>query len=179
MTTRSFRTPRLLLRRPVAGDLAEMVRLNADPEVMRFVGDGKPRTPEATRAGLAKLCDMPRLYEGLGGWVAQERSTGRFVGVFFLVYIPKTTEVEIGYRLRKSAWGKGYATEGAAALLRYGFTELELDRIVAVTYPANQASRKVLCKIGLEDRGMAYYYEKNVCYFVAERARFLSKPKAA
>ncbi len=84
----------------------------------------------------------------------------------------KTVEVEIGYRLPQSAWGKGYATEGAAALLRYGFETVGLDRIIGLTYPANKPSQRVLEKIGMKYQGMGHYFDLDLRYYVAERADF-------
>jgi len=79
----------------------------------------------------------------------------RFVGVFALIYIPDTVEVEVGYRLHKHAWGIGLATEGASALVDYGFETVGLDRIVGLTHAENDASKKVLMKAGLQPRGTA------------------------
>ena len=159
-------------------DLPEIIRLNLDPEVMRYVGEGKPRSPEITEAGLKKLVKMALLYPGLGVWRADEIALKAFVGIFMIVYLPKTVEVEIGYRLIRSAWGRGFATEGASALLRHAFEGIELDRVIAVTHVENLASQKVLRKIGLRDRGTANYYNKQVRYFVAERTKFLAGIKA-
>lgn len=83
-------------------------------------------------------------------------------------------EIEVGYRLMKSAWGRGLATEGARAMLRYGFGERGLDRIVAVTHPDNAASQRVLRKLGLEYRGIGHYYDRDVSYFVIEREKYLA-----
>jgi RimJ/RimL family protein N-acetyltransferase len=76
-------------------------------------------------------------------------------------------EVEVGYRLLPDAWGQGYATEGASALVRYGFGEVGLTRIVGLTHPQNAASQSVLRKAGLRDAGFGQYYGRRVRYFVA------------
>ena len=87
-----------------------------------------------------------------------------------LNYIPKTVEVEVGYRLCQTAWGQGFATEGARALVRYGLVELGLDRVVGLTHPDNEPSKRVLMKAGLQPAGMGRYYDKSLCYFVATKA---------
>jgi len=90
-------------------------------------------------------------FEGFGVWAAVERSTGEFLG-WFEFYPPEgrgPEEAELGYRLRRSAWGKGYATEGSRALIRKGFTELGVRRVVAETMAVNAASRRVMEKAGL------------------------------
>ena len=78
-------------------------------------------------------------------------------------------EVEVGYRLRYGAWGRGFATEGARELVRYGFDDLGLQRIVGVTHPDNEASQRVLQKIGLTDIGWGRYYGRAVRVFETVR----------
>lgn len=162
-------TERLVLRRYERDDLDRLTRLNADPEVMRYIGDGSLRDREQTRAGIARAQRIYDLYPGLGFWVAEEKPKRNFVGVFALIYIPKTVEVEVGYRLVKSAWGRGLATDGARALVRYGLFELGLDRVVGLTHQENDPSKQVLMKAGLQPRGTGHYYDKELCYFVAGR----------
>ena len=88
---------------------------------------------------------------GFGYWAAVEKATGEFLGWFSFrpPHAGNPTEVELGYRLRRAAWGQGYATEGARALIHKGFTELGVQRVVATTFAANLASRRVLEKAGL------------------------------
>ena len=88
---------------------------------------------------------------GFGFWAAVEKSSGQFLGWFCLR--PRDDEdpldVGLGYRLRREAWGKGYATEGARALIQKAFTELRVRRVFAVTYEHNMPSRRVMEKAGL------------------------------
>src|SRR5262249_35836355 len=90
-------------------------------------------------------------YEGFGFWAAVEKATGEFLGWFH--FRPRQDavpgEVEPGYRLRKSAWGKGYAPEGSRALIGKGFTEFCVQRVVAEAMAVNRASRRVMEKSGL------------------------------
>lgn len=167
-------TERLVLRRYEQDDLDRLDRLNRNAEVMRYIGDGSLRTREQTRAGIVRTQRIYDIFPGLGFWIAEEKPRCRFVGVFALIYIPHTVEVEVGYRLAKSAWGRGLATDGARALVRYGLLELGLDRVVGLTHPANDPSKRVLMKAGLEPRGTGRYYERELCYFVAEGSRFSS-----
>jgi RimJ/RimL family protein N-acetyltransferase len=106
----------------------------------------------------------------LGKWCAGERASGRFIGWFSLNYVPKTVEVEVGYRLLPHAWGRGFATEGARALVSHGFETLGLYRIIGLTHPDNAASQRVLQKAGLRDAGWGRYYDRNLRVFVAERS---------
>lgn len=171
-------TEHLVLRRMRHDDLNDIARINADPNVMRYIADGSLRSREVTAANIRRTHRIYEIYPGLGFWVGEEKPKRKFIGVFALVYIPKTVQVEVGYRLRKSAWGRGLATEGARALVRYGMVELGLERIAGLTHPDNIASQSVLMKAGLRRHGMGHYYERDLCYFVAERTNLLSNPKA-
>ena len=152
-TVRIFlETERLVLREFTLADADNLVSLDSDPEVMRFVTGGVPTSREEIEQDI-----LPRFlayYQrpgGYGFWAAIEKSTGTFIGWFH--FRPKEgadpDEAELGYRLRKSAWGKGYATEGSRALIRKGFTEFDVRRVVAETMAVNLASRRVLEKAGL------------------------------
>jgi RimJ/RimL family protein N-acetyltransferase len=145
-------TQRLMLRRFTADDAGNLVNLDADPDVMRFVTGGIPTSrDEIENEFLPAFLGYYQRYEGYGFWAAVEKATGEFLGWFH--FRPRQGavpgEVELGYRLRKSAWGKGYATEGSRALIRKGFTELGVQRVVAETMAVNEASRRVMEKAGL------------------------------
>ena len=162
-------TERLILRRVTFADLDNMAHINGDPEVMRYIGDGSVWTRAQSEARIRRILKVYEVYPGFGMWVGEEKPARRFVGAYALNYIPKTTEVEVGYRLQKSAWGRGLATDGARALVRYGLFELGLGRVVGLTHPDNDPSKHVLMKSGLQASGMGHYYDKELCYFVAER----------
>ena len=92
---------------------------------------------------------------GLSLWVAREKATGAVVGDCGLPPLElRGPDVELGYRLGRSHWGRGLATDAATACLRAGFEELGLDRIVAVAHPDNAVSRRVLEKIGFVYEGL-------------------------
>ncbi len=145
-------TERLVLRRFTEADVDNLVELDGDPEVMRFLTGGKstPRD-EIENDFLPAFLDYYERFEGYGFWAAIEKSTGEFLGWFH--FRPHEgdppDEPELGYRLRRSAWGKGYGTEGSRALIRKGFTELGARRVVASTMAVNTASRRVMEKAGL------------------------------
>jgi RimJ/RimL family protein N-acetyltransferase len=145
-------TERLILRRLTEDDLDNLVELDSDPEVMRYLSDG-PATPR----DVIERDILPRClgsYEGSAGfgvWAAIEKAGGDFLGWISLRSHDDSPpgEVELGYRLRRAAWGKGYATEGSRALIRKGFTELGMRRVVATTYEYNLASRRVMERLGM------------------------------
>ncbi len=146
-------TDRLVLRRFTEADVDNLVELDSDPEVMRYLTGGRPTPREdIENEVLPSWLGYYDRYEGFGFWAAIEKSTGDFLGWFHFRPPKKDSrpgELELGYRLRRSAWGKGYATEGSRALVRKGFTELGVLRVAAFTMAVNAASRRVMEKSGL------------------------------
>jgi RimJ/RimL family protein N-acetyltransferase len=145
-------TERLVLRQFTNDDVDNLVELDSDPEVMRFINGGRP-TPrdEIETDVLPAFLGYHERFAGYGFWAAVERSTGRFLGWFHFRPADGAPpgEVELGYRLGRSAWGKGYATEGSRALIDKGFAEFGVQRVVASTMVVNVASRRVMEKAGL------------------------------
>ncbi len=145
-------TDRLVLRRFTMADADHLVSLDADPDVMHYVTGGIPTSrEEIENEFLPAYLDYYQRYEGYGFWAAIEKETGEFLGWFHFRPGEHAApgEAELGYRLRKSAWGKGYATEGSRALIRKGFTEFGVQRVTAEAMAVNQASRRVMEKAGL------------------------------
>ena len=161
-------TLRLEFRDFVAADLDDLYRLDSDPRVMKYIADGKPASRIAVLQALARIIRYPALYPDLGVWRASRRDTGAFVGWFSLKYAGSSPDIEVGYRLLPQAWGQGFATEGARALVDYGFDDLDLDRIIGVTHPGNKASQRVLLKAGMADIGWGRYYDRRLRLFAAE-----------
>ncbi len=145
-------TDRLVLRPATAADAPDLLALDNDPAVMRYINGGRPTSAEHIRDRT-----LPRLLHDHAGtgtrgyWIAQEKDTGAFLGWFELR--PLTDHdpavVELGYRLNRAAWGRGYATEGARALVDKGFTDLGVQRVTANTMAVNTGSRRVMEKAGL------------------------------
>jgi RimJ/RimL family protein N-acetyltransferase len=142
--TASFRTARLSLRLVRQTDREHLVALECDPEVMRFLSGGRPISDERTDEAAGFL--TPRGGEG-DVWTAAETLSGAFVGWFSLRRV-REGMAELGYRLRRDAWGRAYASEGARGLVARGFAEMGLGSIVARTMAVNHASRRVLEKAG-------------------------------
>jgi RimJ/RimL family protein N-acetyltransferase len=145
-------TERLLLRRFTSDDLDALVELDSDPDVMRYSNGGRPTSREETQTQvLPAFLKYYERFAGFGFWAAVEKSSGEFIGWFHLRPLPgqPEDEPELGYRLRRSAWGRGYATEGSRALICYAFDELKVRRVFATTMTVNVASRRVMEKSGL------------------------------
>jgi len=146
-------TERLILRRFTQADLDNLVELDSDPDVMHFLTGGKPTSREAIQNEILPglLRDYGRRAAS-GRWAAIEKTTAEFLGWFSLRQRANSSadEVELGYRLRRSAWGQGYATEGSRALVRMAFAELGIQRVFAESMAVNTASRRVMEKAGLK-----------------------------
>jgi RimJ/RimL family protein N-acetyltransferase len=143
-------TDRLLLRPWRESDREPFAALNADPAVMEYFA--KPLDRSESDAMVARIMDHFDSH-GFGFWAVEARNVGDLIGMVGLA-IPRfethfTPCVEIGWRLAREHWGKGYATEAARAALRYGFERLGLGEIVAFTVPQNARSRAVMDKLGM------------------------------
>lgn len=147
-----LKTERLRLRRFTGADAGNLHALDSDPEVMRFLEDGRPKSREAVEAEtLPKMLRFHERSDRFGYWAAVERSTGASLG-WFVLHPPEVGgpfEIELGYRLKRSAWGQGYATEGSRVLIREAFAEPGVRRVFAQTMAVNVASRRVMEKAGM------------------------------
>ncbi len=145
-------TERLILRRFTQEDEDALVALDGDPEVMRYITGGPPTPREEIRNDVLPAFlgyyDRP---DGYGFWAAIARDGAEFLGWFHLRPLPEDPPdvPELGYRLRRSAWGKGYASEGARALVDKAFSDLGARRVIASTMAVNVASRRVMEKAGM------------------------------
>ena len=146
-------TERLLQCAFDCGDVDLLTELDADPAVMRFITGGRttPRS-EIENDILPAFLSYYERFDGYGFWAAIEKESDEFVGWFHLRPAPRAPddEPELGYRLRRSAWGRGLATEGARALIDVAFSRLGAQRVVAETMAVNVASRRVMEKADMQ-----------------------------
>jgi RimJ/RimL family protein N-acetyltransferase len=148
-----LQTARLELRRWRWADAHALADLNADPEVMRFIGAGRPLDRGESDGMLARF---EREWEARGYslWAVEDDSgfVG-FCGLTVPTFLPAVLPaVEVGWRLHRSAWGRGYATEAARAAITWGFEELGVGQVLAIVHPDNERSLRVASKIGMTDR---------------------------
>ena len=145
-------TERLVLRGFTPDDVDGLVALDSDPEVMRFINGGEPADPALIRTQtLPRLLHDYPVLSTRGYWAAEEKAARTFLGWFELRPLEEHSAavVELGYRLHRAAWGKGYATEGCRALVATAFTGLGVERITANTMAVNTGSRRVMEKLGM------------------------------
>jgi RimJ/RimL family protein N-acetyltransferase len=140
-----LQTTRLTLSPCSLSDRDDFIALERDPEVMRFLNGGYAVDPSKTNSDVTFL--MPRGTESYV-WTARRKSNNAFVG-WFCLWPERVRMAELGYRLCRIEWGQGLASEGASALVDWGFTSGGYDKIVASTMAVNLGSRRVMEKIGL------------------------------
>jgi RimJ/RimL family protein N-acetyltransferase len=158
----SLETARLVLRAPVPDDAAALAPMYGDPEVMRYVGDGRPLTRAETERSVRRMIQRWEA-DGFGLFTTVRREDEAVIGrVGLLVWNVDTwepttraeanegrTEVEVGYTLGRDYWGQGYATEAAGAVRDYALRELGANRLIALIIHGNTASENVARKLGL------------------------------
>ena len=145
-------TPRLVMRQFTTDDVDNLFDLNRDPQVMRYLTGGRPTPREVIRDEIIPFhLAVYGQFDRLGTWAVESSATGEFLGWFHFRAGPGAdiTNIDLGYRLRRSAWNKGYATEGSRALINKGFTDLGVERVFGHTMTVNTASRRVMEKCGL------------------------------
>jgi RimJ/RimL family protein N-acetyltransferase len=143
----TLETERLRLRGLREEDIAFFTRIYADPQVVRYIGNGQTMDAHATWRSCATILGH-WLLRGYGQWVAEEKATGATLGRVGLYHPEGWPGLEVGWTLAPEYWGKGYATEGARAALRYAFDVVGADRVISVIQPENIASRRVAEKLG-------------------------------
>jgi RimJ/RimL family protein N-acetyltransferase len=151
-------TARLVLRHFRISDLEAMLILFGDAEVMRY-GDGA-QSPQWVRSWLRRRLDEAHQHSGIGPWAVIEKASSETIGYCGLFYFPDINgqaETEIGYRLARPFWGRGYATEAARAVRDYAFSTLGISRLITIIDPHNVASIRVAEKIGMR-------YEQDVIF---------------
>jgi RimJ/RimL family protein N-acetyltransferase len=164
-------TLHLLLRPWQEDDLDPLVRLLAKPEVARYIRlDGHVFTVEET-AEIHQRIMRSWHDQGLGPWAAIDKSTGSWIGKLGLMYQedwPGPDKFEVDYELDPAWWGRGLATEGTQAALRYGFTERGLPRIIGATVPEHVASRRVMEKCGLSYQGELGFRDARIVWYALD-----------
>ena len=181
---------RLILRRFDAdseSDVADSFAIYSQPEVMRFLSSAPVTDIDAHRARIRERTrSFESLNDGTGIWAMVERETERIVGTLLLKRLPRSDsdfftsdeprrpwvpsndpaslsdDHEIGWHLHPTRWGKGYVTEGARALIRYGFDDLKLPLLHAVVDSANERSIAVTRRLGMSHRGQTRAYYNSV-----------------
>ncbi len=169
--TAILETQRLRLEPCGMGHYDGLRAVNADPEVMRFVG-GAPQTPDETAAWIRRA--EGRWSElGFSWWAIRLARSGAVIGACCLQHIENDLgqEMEIGWRLLPAHWGRGYATEAAGAMIGFGFGKLGLARLYSIADPRNTASIRVMQRLGMRSLGLQRHYGTDAATYVLDRPR--------
>ena len=164
----TVRTERLVLRPFVAADVDLLYGFMAEPDVLRYFPDPRPPSREQVLRSVERQQKHWR-ERRCGWWAVELAATGQFAGWCGLQYLPETDETEVAYLLGHLYWGRGFATEGARAAVRFGFENLDVSSIVGIVHPQNVASRHVLEKCGLSLTEEKMYFGMHCCRYVIWR----------
>ncbi len=169
-STASVTSERLILRAPRLLDAEPLMAVFGDPDAMRYISDGAVRPIEQVRESLEKKIACLAEH-GVTLFSVVERATGVVIGDCGVIPINWTEpEFELGYRFAPSAWGRGYATEAGIAAIEHAWSATSLATIYAVTDLGNEASQRVLAKIGFADDGVTdKYYDETLRFFRLDR----------
>jgi RimJ/RimL family protein N-acetyltransferase len=148
-------TPRLILREFQLSDAEKMYELNSDPEVIKYTGDPPFKSVEETRNFLSQYKDYQR--NGYGRWIMTLKETNEPIGWCGLK-LNEEGFVDLGFRLFRTYWNNGYASEAAQACLAYGFNTLDMNFIIGRVVSENKASVKALEKLGMK------YWKNDICH---------------
>ncbi len=142
-------TKRLALRELEETDLDALSAIYADAEVMKYIGKGIISSREQTKRSI-ELCRQFQEKNGFSAWAVIDRLRDKLIGTCGFAKLPDDQGIEIAYLLAKDSWGKGIASEISIAVLDYGFEVLKLEKIIALVYPQNAASIRVIEKMGMK-----------------------------
>lgn len=160
-----LKTDRLLIRdwEPLT-DAPAAIAIYGNPAVIQWIGDQSlDTTVEAVQARLRRYRDRAATFPGLGCWAVLTQMPATLIGTVLLMPLPNhdhapSGKVEIGWHFCPKSWGQGFATEAAQAIMNYGFTQLKLPAIYAVTLPDNAPSIRVTQRLGMAALGLSHDY---------------------
>jgi ribosomal-protein-alanine N-acetyltransferase len=164
-------TTRLLLRHFTLDDLPAFAVIRANAEVMQHISTRRPQSVDEVRWVLQLIIRNWRDI-GFDRWAVVDKANNRLLGWCGLNYLDDSEEVEIGYGIAREYWGLGLIPEAAQATLRYGFEELHLQKIVAVAFPENLASQRVMQKLGMHYVKTAPFIDGDLVYYAIYRDEF-------
>ncbi len=176
----TLETERLHMRPVSLDDLDFLAVLWSRPEVMRYMPGGQPRSQEHAQSELNFMVSHWQEH-GFGAYALIHKETGKMIGLCMLQYLHVEPggvtaerlikEVEIGYEIAPEYWGRGLTKEAARCVLRYGFEELKLPRMVAAIDGENQASRRILLGLGMRELPGPWFYG-DCPHFIIERDEY-------
>lgn len=168
---RLLATRRLSLHELALGDVAELVAMDSHPRVHGLLLDDHASTLDQGLAIVVWADAFYRAHPGLGIWSTYDEH-GRYVGIFSLMPVGDSGDVEIGVRLQPFCWGRGYPVEAGRALCRHAFETLQLPRLLGFINADNRGAQLALRRLGFEDDGACLHFEKPALRYVLDRRRW-------
>lgn len=164
-------TDRLTLRPFEEADVDAVFEMRRDVEIMRFIR--APQTKRSEAVSWIRMISARWAGEKIGFCAVIGKETGDFIGWCGLWLLKESDEIEVGYAIARKFWGNGFATEAARRFLTYGFETLALEKIVAVAYPENEPSRKVMTKLGMRFVRIGTFYKTELVQYAITRDEYL------
>ena len=162
-------TKRLYIRPFRTEDADELHEIFGDSRVMERIPGGPSPTLQETKGRLAKIIEHQEK-NGFSLWALIDKEKGNLIGNCGLILVEgRGPEIELSYDIAYEFWGRGYATEAARECLRFGFENLKLDRIIALTYSDHIASRRVMENIGMVYEKTGHYYDRDLVQYFASK----------
>ncbi len=168
-----IKTERLILRAFEESDAKPLYHILNQENVLRYYPNPTPPPPEKVSRFISHQLEQWEQY-GYAWWAVTLPSSCDLLGWCGLQYLPETGETEVGYLLGKPWWGKGYATEAAYASLGFAFNELNMEQIIALVHPENQASIRVVEKIGMQFVDATRYFGMDILRYRITKIQFLN-----
>lgn len=162
MNIPTLTTDRLRLRPFTEADIDPLHQMLSDPEVLRYMPVTDPPNRQWIERFVTHRIEHWTQHQ-FGWWAVEPLVLGELIGWSGLTHLPETGEDEVGYLLGKAHWGQGYATEAARACVQFGFEQVGLKQIIALTHPQNTASQNVVKKLGLSFVDQVHYFGMD-CY---------------
>ncbi len=172
-------TERLIIRELAYTDEGDLFEMDADPDVHLYIENNPVKTIEEVQNAI-KMLQKQYAENGIARWAVVDKITNECMGWSGLKYFNQPLNkhnnfYELGYRFKKKHWGKGYATESSCAILNYGFTNLNVDSIFAITDPRNVNSKKVLTKLGFDFKETFDYEGDPTDWFELKKTTWINK----
>ncbi len=155
-------TLRTIVRRWREADIPAYAQMVADPDVMRWIGDGSVHTAAQATAFVHHMCQQAQ-ERGWIPWAVEAKATGALMG--WCGFGLREGQVDFGYRLAKAFWGQGFGTEVTRAVLAYGMRQYQFGQCTAAAYVENTASIRILAKLGFRVERYGEQYGKRVAYY--------------
>lgn len=159
-----LRTPRLIIRPFQETDAADAHTWFGDADVMHHIPGGPNSSIEQTRQRIHTYISHQREY-GYSKWIVTDRFSGEAIGDCGLLHLPESRDVELGFRFKRSRWGKGLATEAGHAWIDFAFGPLQLNQVLAIVLPDHDTSLRVLAKLGFSPAGRGTYYDMDFAVY--------------